>query len=293
VLLMSDIISNTIKNVLEVLPTRKKELWTYGNYTKRISSTEGYKNCHEVLDNWNYKYSWHLFRHWATLKFILDIGGGVIADVGCGYGELTKMINHSLRDLRNKVHYIGIDIVRDRLLDCENYKLNFDHIFLQFDISEGNLPFKKDSLDAIVCTEVLEHVDKEAGERLLERCFYSLKDGGRLFISTPFAPVGKHKKLRAYHIYMRTYSELRYMVSEIGFTVVAETGFEPKGRLDSLIENFPEFTGLSFLPDQISKTIIGMMLPIHNSNGWMAICEKKEIKGWVLRWIINSCNLIF
>jgi len=279
VLLMSDMISNAIKNVLEVLPTRKKGLWTYGNCIKRISSTQGCRNCHEVLQNWNYRYSWHLFRHWAALKFVLDIGGGVVADIGCGYGELAKLINYSLRELDN-IYYIGIDIVRDRLLIAENYKLNFEHIFLQFDISEGHLPFRKSSLDAVVCTEVLEHIDKEAGEQLVKECFDSLKDGGRLFISTPFAPIrSKNKKLRAYHIYMRTYTELRKLVEDAGFAVIAETGFEPKYNVNILMNKNPELRSLSFLPNKISRVVIGFLVPISECSGWMAVCEKSKDKS--------------
>ena len=47
------------------------------------------------------------------------------------------------------------------------------------------LPLRDESVGAIFCEEVIEHVDLPAGRRLLAECFRILRPGGALRLTTP------------------------------------------------------------------------------------------------------------
>jgi predicted SAM-dependent methyltransferase len=47
------------------------------------------------------------------------------------------------------------------------------------------LPFATNSVDAIFCEEVIEHISKDAGSRLLSECYRVLKSGGPIRLTTP------------------------------------------------------------------------------------------------------------
>lgn len=67
--------------------------------------------------------------------------------------------------------YINLDIVR------------WPHLHVQ---AEGQcLPFKSGSFDEVLCTDVIEHLNAEAGGRLLEETARVLQRGGHLILVTP------------------------------------------------------------------------------------------------------------
>jgi predicted SAM-dependent methyltransferase len=47
------------------------------------------------------------------------------------------------------------------------------------------LPFADDSIEAIFCEEVIEHVELNVGDQLLQECWRILKPGGFIRLSTP------------------------------------------------------------------------------------------------------------
>jgi SAM-dependent methyltransferase len=94
-------------------------------------------------------------------------------DVGCGAGALASL-------LREKFDVVvGIDLsveltrearVRGMLTSCA-------------DVDDGDLPFQSDSVDAVTCCDVLEHVfDPVAAAMRIRRV---LKPGGRVVFSVP------------------------------------------------------------------------------------------------------------
>jgi ubiquinone/menaquinone biosynthesis C-methylase UbiE len=82
-------------------------------------------------------------------------------DIGCGCGYLTQYLAHRLNGI-----LIGIDISRDYLLSAKirtrDEKPTLGKIeFIHCDIT--HLPFRKDSIDLVVCASVLEHVNDLEG----------------------------------------------------------------------------------------------------------------------------------
>ncbi len=101
-----------------------------------------------------------------------------ILDVGCGDGFylflLTKLVK-----FKNKL--IGIDL---QLESIEAAKRLVPHKSIQYIVGDiTKYPFKKESFDKIICSEVIEHFDSDLiGLKAMNRL---LKKGGNLFITVP------------------------------------------------------------------------------------------------------------
>jgi SAM-dependent methyltransferase len=77
------------------------------------------------------------------------------------------------------------------------------------------IPFKDASIDAILCLNVLEHIQEP--NALLEECFRVVTPQGQLFITVPFG-LGFH--MCPYDYYRFTEYGLRYLFEKAGFTVI-------------------------------------------------------------------------
>ncbi len=88
----------------------------------------------------------------------LGKGEKTILDVGCGKGEPMKVIN------RFKTFYgVGVDVFKPYLIKCKNESTHNE--YLTCDIRW--LPFRKKSFDTVMCVEVLEHLAKNDGLKLI------------------------------------------------------------------------------------------------------------------------------
>jgi SAM-dependent methyltransferase len=61
------------------------------------------------------------------------------------------------------------------------------HKIIPYDICNDSIPFKDDSVDAIYCSHVVEHIENEHIQRMFRECYRVLKRGGVLRIATPDA----------------------------------------------------------------------------------------------------------
>ena len=103
----------------------------------------------------------------------------VVLDVGCGRGEYkddSVHIRKSLRNLKGKVaKVIGIDVDQ-----CAENNPFLDEFHL---IESGPWPIEEDSIDLVVCDNVLEHIgDPDLFFKEVRRV---LRDSGFLCIRTP------------------------------------------------------------------------------------------------------------
>ena len=109
--------------------------------------------------------------------------GKRVLDAGCGNGMLSYQAWKSGSDV------LGISIKQNEVDKCQRF---FNH---EKKISEDRLKFRninlynfdpeKDKFDAIICTEVLEHIRNDSG--ICQKFFELLNPGGVLHVTAPNA----------------------------------------------------------------------------------------------------------
>jgi predicted SAM-dependent methyltransferase len=147
------------------------------------------------------------------------------------------------------------------------------------------LPFPDECFDAVFCEEVIEHIDRAAGRRLLAECARVLRPGGILRVTTPDLAYFAHRVLAAPddpaeingifydhgHLHIYTPESLARACQEAGFESPQRSGYrDPESRLgwlDSHADRFgrsPEISQYtealrSALPGKTADTTIGSM----------------------------------
>lgn len=108
-----------------------------------------------------------------TLFKKIPLEGKKFLDVGCGLGYF------SVRASKFGARIYGIDIGNRLVGICRNRCPKG-----KFSVASGaKLPFKDNSFDIVLCTEVIEHVNDQKG--VINEIFRVLKKDGYLVITTP------------------------------------------------------------------------------------------------------------
>lgn len=143
-----------------------------------------------------------------SVKFAND--AEKILDVGCGWGrELIRLKNA-----------VGVDICLPFLRTARNYVKN-DVVLAD----AHYLPFRKNSFDFVIMSEVIEHTTDPA--KVLSEVKRVLKFKGKLLVQTPnrILTLGKLISTEKYgHIHEFTFRELKKLLELIGFKVIQRTG---------------------------------------------------------------------
>jgi SAM-dependent methyltransferase len=96
---------------------------------------------------------------------------GTVLDIGCGDCFYKYLLNSGAR-------YIGMDI-----FEAENFDYGKNSDIVRFDGT--TIPLENQSVDHIICSEVLEHVSEPAP--LIAEMHRVLKQGGDAFITIPWS----------------------------------------------------------------------------------------------------------
>lgn len=98
-----------------------------------------------------------LFPKWKYYLRKELIGCNTILDVGCGKNSQIQYLN---------VYYsVGVDIFEPYLQESKEKKIH--NKYIKTDITR--IKFKSNSFDAVLCTEVIEHLTKEEGTELIKK----------------------------------------------------------------------------------------------------------------------------
>ena len=96
-------------------------------------------------------------------KILSEINGGsIIVDFGCGSMPYRKLFGQKFEK------YIGVDFPANKEADLH--------------LENGRIPLMDNSVDFVISTQVLEHVENPAA--YLRECFRIMKNDGRLLLST-------------------------------------------------------------------------------------------------------------
>jgi glycosyltransferase involved in cell wall biosynthesis len=110
-------------------------------------------------------------RYWQRKRYKiitkLANGAGSILDIGCGSSKILGALDN----------VVGLDILMRKL------RYGRKHGKPLFNASAFNLPFKDNSFDCVICSEVIEHVP--AKKNTFAEMTRVLKPGGRLILGTP------------------------------------------------------------------------------------------------------------
>jgi len=115
------------------------------------------------------------FRIQSRYKFLKDLlrsETGQVLVVGCGSRDEMSILN-------KKCKGIGIDISEVAVRKSKRR-------YPQFEYSVGDaqdLPFKDNSIDCLICSEVIEHLEND--EKFIEEAHRVLRKNGRLILTTP------------------------------------------------------------------------------------------------------------
>lgn len=103
-----------------------------------------------------YQLWWHRKRFYSVASFLSEIFEKnritTFADIGCAEGLYVKY----MASIHNEVFCIGADLARTYVEKAkrDSKKINSDYIVCDI----ANLPLKDNSIDVVLCSEVLEHV---------------------------------------------------------------------------------------------------------------------------------------
>ena len=170
----------------------------------------------------------------GQLKAISSIvnPGQDILDVGAGDGLLAETL---LKDAKTLT---ALDISLKRIKRCaERCKKGY---FIVAD-AEG-LPFKQESFDSIVASELIEHLI--APEEFLRSSYNALRKGGTLVISTPsglFYENNLEEIFKDHHLHTFSPKKLKSLLEKAGFkpTVIRGMGFKLRIKLPNLLGVLP------------------------------------------------------
>jgi SAM-dependent methyltransferase len=163
-----------------------------------------------------------------TLLRFLDKDAQSILDVGCGKGDPMKFIN------RNGSFYtVGLDIFRPYLLEAKRSRSHQDYILCDV----GIMPIKERAFDVVLCIEVLEHLRREDGVKLIK----SMEKVARKQVIMT-TPVNRYKQ-KAYD--GNPYQEHKYVwsvdeIKRFGYSVKG-AGMQGIPGEDGLVYKIPTF----------------------------------------------------
>ena len=113
------------------------------------------------------------------------IAGETVLDLGCGFGR------HAYEALRRGAHVVACDLGLDELRQVRSIgdvmradgELSDDVVLETTNGDATMLPFADDSFDRIIASEVMEHIDDDAGA--LAELTRVLRPGGVLAVTIP------------------------------------------------------------------------------------------------------------
>ncbi len=156
-----------------------------------------------------------------VLRMLKAAGARKVLDLGCGNGAFTNELKAAGLDVTGcDMSASGIDWARRQ----------FPHIpFFAQDLSEPVPPDHEECYDAVVSTEVIEHL--LLPRLLLKNAFSALRPGGMLILSTPFHGYWKNLALAVTNKFddhwhpMRDFGHVKFFSRKTLSALLQEQGF--------------------------------------------------------------------
>jgi ubiquinone/menaquinone biosynthesis C-methylase UbiE len=125
----------------------------------------------KIINKFRKVIDFQLLTIYNDAKKVLPFFKGKILDIGCGDSPYRQLLS------AEETEYIGIDIIDSASFDYNNSDI------IPFNGKE--IPFAQEHFDAVICTEVLEHVSHF--QSLVDEIFRVMKPGAIGFITIPWS----------------------------------------------------------------------------------------------------------
>ncbi len=161
------------------------------------------------------------FEHIARYQFALPyVEGRRTLDAGCGDGYGTAILAVAASEA------LGVDIspeaVQSAIQTYQKPNLSYKIVDL------ADIPFERESFDAVVCFEVFEHLEEP--DKLLAGIRTVMSHGGVLVISTPNASYIKSSEPNPFHVKEYTFDEFTTALTR--FFPEQEFSYEKYGQFN-------------------------------------------------------------
>jgi ubiquinone/menaquinone biosynthesis C-methylase UbiE len=189
------------------------------------------------------------------LEALRDVHGNVL-EVGCGAGAFVRAI----KSYRDDLLLTGVDVDSDAIAHAKN----IDHTNKYLTADAHELPFPKDSFNAVIAIDVLEHLHDPLKAILeIKRI---LKKGGILYLSVPLegslwtihglsSRIGfRPKYIYASHIQQYSNHDIVKLLEQAGYKNVH---FKYSGHLLQQIADFSYFSLLQLCKSKPEHTVEG------------------------------------
>jgi len=169
---------------------------------------------------------------YKDVKKYLPLYKGNVLDIGCGQSPYRFLLN------KNETKYFGIDII-----DADKFGYHNPDV-ISFD--GKNIPFEADKFDAVICTEVLEHV--QDFQYLIDEIYRTTKTNSDIIVTIPWS--ARYHYI-PYDYFRYTPSSLKTMFSKFSHVYIKNRGTDFAVIGSKIIVAF--FRG--FFPDKAWKYI--------------------------------------
>lgn len=168
------------------------------------------------------------FYSWLLVEVIKYGRPGSILELGCGTGLFVELAHSWGIDVR------GCDGSEDAI-EIALHRCPYLNVS-QLVLGDG-LPFDTESFDNIVLNEVIEHLPAEISHKVLAESNRLLRKGGMMFIYSPSKANKKEVEKDPTHCNPLLPSELRKLLINVGFKVIAEPN-SPRVAVNSRLVRF-------------------------------------------------------
>lgn len=131
--------------------------------------------------------------------------GSYLLDAGAGEGQYKSAFSHT--------YYVGVDLA------VGDTQWSYDDLDIIGSLIQ--IPLEQAVFDAVLCTQVLEHVPEP--EKVLREIQRVLKPGGKLFLTVPQS---WHQHQKPHDYYRYTSFGIRYLLEKVGLQIES---LEPMG----------------------------------------------------------------
>lgn len=203
-----------------------------------------------MIKPWDKFFQEKMIQIFSEKKTVLDIGGGLRTEISKGNRLEAK--NTWLEDYMKKVDYK----VLDKVLDY--------HPDIVGDVQ--NLPLQDETVEAIICIAVLEHVEEP--QRAVKEIYRILKPGGYCFIYTPF--LFYYHPMKGYYddFYRFTFDGVKYMTRDFSKVDVQNV----RGAFSTIANLLPVFSKKTGVFDWLDKILNKIFSK--QTSGYYLFCVK-------------------